>query len=231
MAALWHPERRSAANANLVTSYPLRPADAIESTAAGFSSAEMSPGSRPSQAARATRRMILPLRVRGRSGTATIIFGRTVLPMSRMTARRPRSRSSDLQAIARSRHAQDDDRLALELVGDADRGGLEHRRVGHRAGLHLGRADPLAGDLEGVVRSAVDVPVAIGVDGGPVAVDPQSRDPAPVGLEVALASGSAQNPRVIPGQRLPDGQLADGAADRIGPPRRRCRPPSRRTGR
>ena len=41
----------------------------------GSRARDRSPGSRPSQAARATRRMILPLRVRGRSGTTTTASG------------------------------------------------------------------------------------------------------------------------------------------------------------
>ena len=55
-------------------------------TEPGLSSAERSPGSSPSQAARATRRMILAERVRGRSGTTTTAAGRTGLPIAATTA-------------------------------------------------------------------------------------------------------------------------------------------------
>ena len=174
----------------------------------------MSPGSRPSHAARATRRMTLPLRVRGRSGTATTAFGRTGLPRSWTTSPATSRATDSSQRDAGTRHAEDDDRLALELVGDADRRSRQHRRVGDGARLDLGRADPLAGDLERVVRPAVDVPVAVAVGRGPVAVDPQPGDPAPVRLEVALVAGLGPEAAGHPGPRGAEGELADRAADR-----------------
>ena len=190
------------------------PARAIASTAAGFSRADVSPGSRPSQAARATRRMTLPLRVRGRSGTATTARGRTGLPRSRTTSWPDLAGDPLVPVDPGSRDAQDHDRLALELVRDADRGGGGDRGVGHRAGLHLGRADPLAGDLEGVVGAAVDVPEAVGVGRRPVAVDPETGHRPPVRVEVALVVRLGPEAAGHPRPRGPDRQLADRAPDR-----------------
>ena len=66
--------------------------------------------------------------------------------------------------LAAAERRDDDDRLALDRVRDADRGRLDDRRMGRRRGLDLRRADALAGDLERVVGAAADVPVAVGVD-------------------------------------------------------------------
>src|SRR4029079_12100556 len=79
-------------------------------------------------------------------------------------------------------------------------------------GLDLRRTDPLARDLERVVGAAADVPVAVGVDHGPVAVDPDAGQAAPVGLDVALAilPEAAGHARL----RSPDHQLADLAPER-----------------
>src|SRR4051794_12333468 len=78
-------------------------------------------------------------------------------------------RRPELDAIrlAPAQGADDDDRLALDGVGHADRRGFDDRWVGCCRGLDLGRSDPLARDLQRVVRPATDVPVAVGVDGRP----------------------------------------------------------------
>src|SRR5438874_2443674 len=62
----------------------------IASSEAGFSSDERSPGSSPRYTALTTRRRILALRVRGRSGTKYTAFGRIGLPIAEAI----RSRSS-----------------------------------------------------------------------------------------------------------------------------------------
>src|SRR5438270_13305265 len=88
---------------------------------------------------------------------------------------------------ARPGHHEDDQRLTLDLIGDADGGCLLDRRVANQDRLHLGRPQPLAGDLERVVGAAEDVPKLVaGIDVGPVAVDPDAFEAAPVGGHVAL---------------------------------------------
>src|SRR5207247_8675277 len=71
-----------------------------------------------------------------------------------------------------SRHerAEDPGRLALDLVRDPDRRSLRDHRMSYDGRLELGRPDPLAGDVERVVRAPVG-------QTGPVPVD---RSPAPV---------------------------------------------------
>src|SRR5262245_17937061 len=76
--------------------------------------------------------------------------------------------------------------LALDLVGNSDSGGLGDSRMPYRSGLELGWADPLPRDVERVVGAPVQEPVAVLVDGGPVAVRPHPGKTAPVRLEVAL---------------------------------------------
>src|SRR5215212_10782039 len=83
--------------------------------------------------------------------------------------------------LARLEHYEQHDTLALDRVGHADRGGLRDGRVADRRRLDLGWAEPLAGDLDGVVGAALDEPEAVLVDGGPIAVDPDIRDSRPVG--------------------------------------------------
>src|SRR5439155_18023063 len=105
---------------------------------------------------------------------------------------------------------QDDeapDRLALELVGNTDRGTLGHGRVVGEGGLDLGGAEPLAGHVHRVVGPAVEEPEPVGVDARPVAVDPDVREPTPVRVEVAL--------RVLPdpARHARPGLLADQLAD------------------
>src|SRR6185369_8647385 len=52
--------------------------------------------------------------------------------------------------------------------------------------LDLRRPEPFAGDLDGVVRPAEDVPQAVVVDRRPVAVDPGVGEAGPVGFDVAI---------------------------------------------
>ena len=127
----------------------------------------------------------------GSSGTTATAAGRHGLPRSRttsaLTSRPSAARIRERRAGIGAHHAEHDDHLALELVGHADRGRLDDRRMGDDGRLDLGRADPLAGDLERVVGAAVEVPEAVAVEDRPVAVDPGARQAAPVRVEVALA--------------------------------------------
>src|SRR5206468_9796561 len=79
--------------------------------------------------------------------------------------------------------------------------GAGRRRFGDgwvrdRGGLELGGADSLARDVERVVGAAVKEPVAVLVDGGPVAVRPDAREALPVRIQEALvvAPDSAGHP-------------------------------------
>src|SRR4051812_23218652 len=83
----------------------------------------------------------------------------------------------------------------------------------HRGRLDLRRSDTFAGDLERVVAAALDEPVAVLIDHGPVAVDPGAWNSRPVGLDVTvrILPEAARHAR----QRLSQRQLAHHAAHRI----------------
>src|SRR5207249_10873829 len=103
------------------------------------------------------------------------------------------------------------ERLAFELVGDADRRRLGDGRAADQHRLHLSRSEPFAGDLDRVVGAPEHVPkVVFGIHIGPVAMDPNVFEAAPIRIEVALAVApeAARHPR----PRIPDRELADLAA-------------------
>src|SRR6266850_8576701 len=112
--------------------------------------------------------------------------------------------------MARPEHDEADDRLALHLVWHADDAGLGDGLVRDQHRLDLRGTEPLARDLERVVRASLDEPEAVLVDVRPVAVDPHVRPARPVGFLVAL--------RVLPEAlrharpRRRDDELADLAA-------------------
>src|SRR5438067_2407066 len=84
---------------------------------------------------------------------------------------------------------QDDDapdRLALDLVGNADRRGLRDGQMPCEHRFDLRRTEALAGDAQRVVGASVEEPLAVLVDARPVAVDPYAGPPTPVRVEVAL---------------------------------------------
>ena len=70
----------------------------ISSTISGLASVEMSPASVLFEIAASTRRMILPERVFGMSGTITIRRGRAMAPISRSTESSTRLRMASLGA-------------------------------------------------------------------------------------------------------------------------------------
>src|SRR5262249_27109343 len=70
--------------------------------------------------------------------------------------------------------------------------------------------DPLAGDVERVVAASVEEPVAVLVDGRPVAVRPYTGEAAPVRVEVAL--GVAPHAAGHARPRPPADELSDLAA-------------------
>src|SRR4029077_2073852 len=79
--------------------------------------------------------------------------------------------------------------------------------------LKLRRTDSLAGDVERVVAAPVQEPVAVVVDGCPVAVCPHPRKAAPVRIEIALVV--APDSTRHSGPRPPADELADFAAHRL----------------
>jgi hypothetical protein len=71
-------------------------------------------------------------------------------------------------------------------VGDAHGRGLGHGPVLREGRLHLRGAQPLAGDVHGVIGAPVEEPEPIRVDRGPVAVHPDAGPPGPVRLQVTV---------------------------------------------
>src|SRR2546430_227737 len=88
---------------------------------------------------------------------------------------------------ALARHAEDPRHLPFDRVGHPDRRRLRDDAAADRRRLQLGGPDALAGDVQRVVRAAVQVPVAVFVDRRPVAVRPHTWEAAPVRVEIALA--------------------------------------------
>ena len=76
--------------------------------------------------------------------------------------------------------------LALDGVGDTNRAGLRDGRVGDESRLELGRADSFAGDVERVVRAAMQKPFAVLLVRRPVSVGPEAVVAIPIRLEVAV---------------------------------------------
>ena len=183
------------------------------SIAPGSSSVERSPGSSPSTVARTARRRILALRVFGSDVVKRISAGAKALPELLRAAGAQARCAAPRPARCPARSTQKHQTTSpLTSCGHADRAGLGHGRVADQGRLVLGRADALARDVERVVGAAVQEPVAVGVDRGPVAVRPDAREAPPVGVEVAL--GVAPDAARHAGPRLRADELADLAAQR-----------------
>src|SRR5207253_1374599 len=103
-----------------------------------------------------------------------------------------------------------DHRLAFEVMRDADRRGLEDCRVRRGSRLDLRGTYALPGYFQRVVAPAVDVPEPVGVDPGPVAMDPDVGEALPVRRQVVLG-GVPETPRHA-WPRLPHDELAYRAA-------------------
>src|SRR5439155_17951439 len=130
-----------------------------------------------------------------------------------------RPRELGRRRVQRSRDHEDDDGLALYLMGHADRRRFRDRGMRDRGRFDLRGTDALARDLEGVVAASLDVPVTLVVDAGPIAVDPGVRQPRPVRLEVAALLGRRIAPETARHARpgLANDELAHGAAHRTAP--------------
>src|SRR5205823_7922538 len=130
-----------------------------------------------------------------------------------------RPRELGCRRVQRPRDDEDDDRLALYLMGHADRRRFRDRGMRDRGRFDLRGTDALARDLEGVVAASLDVPVPLVVNAGPIAVDPGVRQPRPVRLEVAALLGGRIAPETACHARpgLANDELAHGAAHRTAP--------------
>ena len=133
----------------------------------------------------------------------------------RARRRRRRATSSADASAPGARTQKSHGDLSLHLVRHADRSSLGDGRMPDRGRLELRGPDALARDVQGVVRAAVQEPVAVLVDRRPVAVRPHAREPPPVRLEVAL--GIAPDPAGHPGPGSLADELADLAAHRTTP--------------
>ena len=105
----------------------------------------VSPSGRPSSRARNSRRMILPLRVRGRSGDERDLARRDRGP--EVLARDARALRRAAPRWPRYPGLSDDERLddlAGDRVRDADRRGLGDRRMLEQRALDLERANQVA---------------------------------------------------------------------------------------
>lgn len=123
--------------------------------------------------------------------------------------------------VAGSEDAEAEQGLALGVVGDAQGYGFGDGGVGDEEALDFGGAEAFAGDLEGVIGAAEDVPLAVGVDAGEVAVDPEVGAAGEVGVEIALSVVPEAAGHADPGGAedefadLPDDGVA-GVVDDIG---------------
>ena len=96
------------------------------------------------------------------------------------------------------------DRLALELMRPADDRRLRNGGMIDQRALHFHGADAVTGDVEHVVDAPQDPPVPVVIQLGAVAGEVATREPAPVGVAIALvvAVDGAQHAR----PRRRDGQ-------------------------
>src|SRR5947207_25335 len=122
------------------------------------------------------------------------------------------ARDDVVRVVTAPQYDEHDNRLALDLMRNADRGRLEHRRMRRRRRLDLRRTDAFTGDLQRVVAPAFDVPEPVLVDARPIAVHPDIGKPLPIGREVLLAIAPESACHARP--RFADHELADRATQR-----------------
>ena len=184
------------------------------------------PAGLPRYVARITRRMILALRVFGRSRVNRTFSGLSALPMSLRHAlaelapqRLPTARDP---GCSTTKHTTASPFTSCGTPIDA---GLGDGRMADQDRLDLGRAEALARDLQRVVGAALDVPEAVVVDVRPVAVHPHVGPARPVRLLVALGVAPEALRHAGPGPR--DDELAHLPAHRACRRRRSTRRPCR----
>lgn len=89
--------------------------------------------------------------------------------------------------VAGSEDAEAEQGVAFGVVGDAEGDGFCDGGVGDEEAFDFGGAEAFAGDFEGVVGAAEDVPVSVGVMSGEVAVDPGVCAAVEVGVEITFS--------------------------------------------
>ena len=174
-------------------------------TTPGSARVDVSPRLSVSLAAilRRMRRMILP-DCGSWAGRAPIgsTSGEAIGPISRRT----QATSSLRKRLASAPHRplQRDigvDALALQVVREADDGGLGHFRMGDQRAFDLGGAHAVAGDVDHVIDAAGDPVIAVLVAPGAVAGEIEAGEGGEIGLDEALVV--AVDVRIWPGQLSP----------------------------
>ena len=153
------------------------------------------------------RRMILALRVFGRSSRNFKTSGLSGLPSCSATLVRNSSRNAFAHFTSRLQNAEANQRLAFKRIGDTDGRGLAHGRMADEHGLDFGGAEPFAGNFDRVVGAAENVPETIFINRSPIAVDPNVGESTPVGLKIAFRIFPETTRHADP--RLTDDELAD----------------------
>ena len=97
--------------------------------------------------------------------------------------------------------------LAFQFIGHADDGRFADEDVRHEDRFHFRRAEAFARHFDRVIRSTEDVPQAIVIDRGPIAMHPHVREAAPIGFDVPIGIAPEAARHADP--RLADHQLAD----------------------
>src|SRR5262249_7512319 len=152
-------------------------------------------------------------------------FGAQRLAQSRRDSLSQFFRKFCASGLAASQHAEGHQRIAFQVVGDADGRGFYDAFVPDQDGFDLGGAYALARDLQRVVAAAQNVPMAVGVNRRPIAVNPDVRKSRPVGLQITLVVFPETSRLSDPG--FAGYQLSGTAANRKAVP---SNPPARDAG-
>ena len=153
----------------------------------------------------------------GARGPRARATGRNALPRCSATSAESSSARPSEHLAVRDHEAPD--RLALDLVGDADHGGLGHGGVQRQDALDLGRAEALAGDVHRVVAAPVEEPLAVA----------RRRSPSRRGTR-RRGTGASRRPGSVRGRRGGRGSCSATAAGRRARRPRPAPPPSRPVG-
>ena len=185
----------------------------ISSTTAASARVVVSPRSRPSATSRRSRRMILPLRVLGRSSVKMIVFGRAMAPIFVATCSRS---SSPCSAVGSTPpFSVTKAMIAWPVVSSLAPTTAASATVGWSTSADSTSVVEMRwpDDVHHVVDPAEQPEVAVVVELGAVAGEVAAVEPAPVRLAVALgvAVDAAQHRRPRPGER----EVAAAALDRL----------------
>ena len=155
----------------------LRTVSLSRATTLGSASVVVSPSARPSAMSLSSRRMILPLRVLGRSAEKRMSSGRAMAPIFLATCSLQLVLELRRSALCPSfRVTNAAIAWPLSSCGLAHHRRLRHRGVVHQRALDFHRADPVPGDVQHVVHPAQDPPVAVVVQLGAVAGEVAARE-------------------------------------------------------